>query len=105
MSLGFTLGFPHGLTYPLSVISISRTFRVDERNTANSIFFAIMMIIGIVVPSVTGYIADIVGLRNMFGLLIPVVLVLMLFLSRYVKYVDEVVKNLLLRRFNSFFLC
>lgn len=87
------LGFPHGLTYPLSVISISRTFKPEERNAANSSFFAIMMIIGIIVPSVAGYIADLVGIKDMFGLLIPVVLVLLAFLRRYVKYVDEIVKT------------
>jgi len=87
------LGFPHGLTYPLSVISISRTFKPEERNAANSSFFAVMMVIGIIVPSVAGYIADLVGIKDMFGLLIPVVLVLLAFLRRYVKYVDEIVKT------------
>lgn len=87
------LGFPHGLTYPLSVISISRTFKPEERNAANSSFFAVMMVIGIIVPSVAGYIADLVGIKYMFGLLIPVILVLSALLRRYVKYVDEVVKT------------
>ncbi|MFP3261172.1 MAG: hypothetical protein RXQ22_09955 [Sulfolobus sp.] len=33
------------------------------------------------------------GIKDMFGLLIPVVLVLLAFLRRYVKYVDEIVKT------------
>ncbi|BCS93333.1 MFS transporter [Metallosphaera javensis (ex Sakai et al. 2022)] len=86
------LGFPHGLTYPLSIISISRTFKPEERNPANSQFFATMMVIGVVTPSVAGLVADVVGLRTLFGALIPIVVVLLLLLNRYVRVVDEVTK-------------
>ncbi|BDC18165.1 MFS transporter [Acidianus sp. HS-5] len=85
------LGFPHGLTYPLSVISISRTFKPYERNTANSLFFAIMMIIGVVTPTVAGFIAELIGIKYLFGTLIPLVLALLTLLNKYVGYVDKVV--------------
>ena len=86
----FILGFPHGITYPMSVISISRTFTPENRNAANSQFFAIMMLIGVVTPTVAGFIAQVIGIRLMFGVLIPVVLFLLGLLRRYVKAVDEV---------------
>ncbi|NON61647.1 MFS transporter, partial [Acidianus sp. RZ1] len=70
------LGFPHGLTYPISIISISRTFSPTERNAANSQFFAVMMLIGIIVPLVSGGVAEYIGLKAMFGSLIPIVLIL-----------------------------
>ncbi|AWR96597.2 MFS transporter [Acidianus sulfidivorans JP7] len=85
------LGFPHGLTYPLSIISISRTFKQEERNPANSQFFAIMMIIGVITPTIAGYIANAIGIKDLFGILIPVVLSLLAMLSKYVKYVDEAI--------------
>lgn len=83
------LGIPHGLTYPLSVVSISRAFRPEERNAANSIFFSFMMLIGIVTPGIMGYVADSVGLRNSFAVLIPPVLILLYVLSRFVTPVDK----------------
>ncbi|MCY0882858.1 MAG: MFS transporter [Acidianus infernus] len=85
------LGFPHGLTYPLSVISISRTFKPYERNAANSIFFAIMMIIGIITPTISGFVAELIGIKYLFGTLIPVILILLALLNRYVGYVDKVI--------------
>ncbi|WP_243668650.1 MFS transporter [Vulcanisaeta sp. JCM 16161] len=51
------LGIPHGTTYPLSVVSISRAFKPQYRNAANSLFFSFMMLIGIITPTITGYIA------------------------------------------------
>jgi fucose permease len=58
------LGIPHGTTYPLSVVSISRAFKPEQRNTANSLFFSMMMVIGIIIPTITGYIADLIGKIN-----------------------------------------
>lgn len=87
------LGVPHGLTYPLSVISISRTFPQTERNVANSVFFATMMLVGIVTPSVAGALAQVMGLKDLFGVLVPVVLILLGLLNKYVKPVDNVVKE------------
>jgi DHA1 family multidrug resistance protein-like MFS transporter len=86
----FILGFPHGITYPMSVISISRTFTPETRNAANSQFFAIMMLVGVVTPTIAGLIAQLIGIRLMFGVLVPVVLFLLGLLRRYVKTVDEV---------------
>ncbi len=84
------LGFPHGLTYPFSIISISRTFKPQERNAANSMFFSIMMLIGVVTPFVTGFIVDEIGIRTTFGLLIPVILLMLVLIGKYVKYVDNI---------------
>ncbi|EWG06643.1 MAG: multidrug resistance protein [Candidatus Aramenus sulfurataquae] len=82
------LGIPHGITYPLSVISISRTFKAEERNAANSQFFAIMMLIGVVTPLVDGVVAQALGIRPLFALLIPIVLAFLIMLKRHVKVVD-----------------
>ncbi len=83
------LGIPHGTTYPLSVVSISRAFKPQHRNVANSLFFSFMMLIGIVTPTITGYIADLIGIRNTFIVLIPPVIIALIFLRRYVKSVDK----------------
>ncbi|BAB66943.1 MFS transporter [Sulfurisphaera tokodaii str. 7] len=82
------LGIPHGITYPLSIISISRTFLPEERNEANSIFFAIMMLIGIVTPTISGFVIEIIGFRTTLTFIIPIILSLLVLLRRYVKYVD-----------------
>lgn len=87
------LGIPHGLTYPLSVISISRTFSPSERNAANSVFFATMMLVGVVTPSAAGALAQIIGLKDLFGVLVPVLLFLLILLNKYAKPVDEIVKK------------
>ncbi|MHB1811351.1 MAG: MFS transporter [Thermoplasmataceae archaeon] len=57
------LGVPHGLTYPLSVLTISRAFGPEHRNVANSYFFSIMMFIGILLPLVGGFLVDTIGFR------------------------------------------
>ncbi|MGC8571470.1 MAG: MFS transporter [Caldivirga sp.] len=59
------LGIPHGLTYPLSLIVISRDSRDDERNIMNSAFSSIMTIIGILSPIALGISAELLGLRYM----------------------------------------
>ena len=83
------LGIPHGTTYPLSVVSISRAFKPQHRNAANSLFFSFMMLIGIVTPTITGYIADLIGIRDTFIVLIPPVIITLILLRRYVKAVDK----------------
>ena len=83
------LGIPHGTTYPLSVVAISRAFKPQHRNMANSLFFSFMMLIGIVTPTVTGYIADLIGIRSTFTVLILPVVITLIFLRRYVKAVDR----------------
>ena len=84
------LGIPHGLTYPLSVISISRTFKVEERNAANSTFFAVMMLIGIITPTIAGFVIQRIGFRETLTFIIPIILALLFILRKYVKYVDNV---------------
>lgn len=59
------LGIPHGLTYPISLILISRDSKDYERNLLNSAFSAIMTIIGVVTPMVLGIVAGLMGLRLM----------------------------------------
>jgi MFS family permease len=70
------LGFPHGFTYPLSIISISRSISPEKRNIANSYFFSLMMLVGAVMPFVSGILVDTLGLRYAFMSIIPVVVVL-----------------------------
>ncbi|WP_243679904.1 MFS transporter [Vulcanisaeta souniana] len=79
---------PHGTTYPLSVVSISRAFKLQHRNAANSLFFSFMMLIGIVTPTITGYVADLIGIRNTFIVLIPPVIIALVLLRKYVRSVD-----------------
>ncbi len=71
------LGIPHGMTYTLSVLAISRTFRREELNAANSYFFSVMMIIGSVLPALLGWVADRVGYRETFLLITPAVAVIL----------------------------
>ena len=59
------LGIPHGLTYPLSLIVISRDSKDYERNLMNSAFSSIMTIIGILSPIALGVSAELLGLRYM----------------------------------------
>ncbi|BAB60428.1 TVG1326678 [Thermoplasma volcanium GSS1] len=79
------LGFPHGFTYPLSVISISRAFDISSRNAANSLFFSIMMAIGSVMPFVSGSVVLYIGLKYSFVSVIPVILIILLLLHHEMK--------------------
>ncbi|AWR93298.1 MFS transporter [Acidianus brierleyi] len=76
------LGIPHGLTYPISLISISRSFSVEERNIANSYFSAIMMGFSSFIPIIISSIVNFFGIRDSFALLIPVALAFILFVIR-----------------------
>jgi MFS family permease len=71
------LGIPHGLTYPLSVMSLTRSFPENRRSIANSYFFSIMMAIGTVMPFISGEIILVFGYRHAFLVIIPVILILM----------------------------
>ena len=71
------LGIPHGLTYPLSVMAITRSFPEAKRNIANSYFFSIMMAIGTVMPFISGEIIKVIGYRNAFLVLIPAIFVIL----------------------------
>ncbi|CAC11492.1 conserved hypothetical membrane protein [Thermoplasma acidophilum] len=83
------LGFPHGFTYPLSVISISRSFDMQARNAANSLFFSIMMAVGAVMPFASGGIVSAIGLRYSFAALIPVILILLYMLHHEMSLVSH----------------
>jgi len=83
------LGVPHGLTYPVSLISISRSFRSEERNLANSQFFAFMTMVSIAVMPLTGLLAQAVGLRNVFALLVPFVLLLFALMRRDIASMEK----------------
>jgi len=73
------LGVPHGLTYPISLIYISRGFEERIRNAANSYFLSMMMAIGVAVPLLAGGLITLVGLRlTYFSLVFPVVILLWL---------------------------
>ncbi len=86
------LGIPHGSTYPLSTLMLSRGTRIEERNTANSYFSAYQGIIAITMPAIFGYLADAVGLRlSMLLLLIPVIITGIVFGKYYVRaHLDHV---------------
>lgn len=72
------LGIPHGFTYTLSVISISRTFEPSQLNAANSYFFSIMMLIGAGLPAGLGLMVLYAGIKNTIILIVPIVLVIFL---------------------------
>jgi MFS family permease len=75
------LGIPHGLTYPLSISSIGRSFTIEKRNKANSYFFAVIMLIDIGIPSLAGVLIGHIGFRNVVMLIVPFIIVLF-FLAR-----------------------
>jgi MFS family permease len=75
------LGIPHGLTYPLSVLSIARSFDPGSRNVANSYFFSIMMAIGILLPLIGGPLIEFYGFKLTFGLILLFIVLVMLMLS------------------------
>ncbi len=84
------LGVPHGLTYPVSLISISRSFREEERNVANSQFYAFMTMVSIAVMPLTGLLAQAVGLKDVFAILVPVVLFLFVLMRRDIPLMERI---------------
>ncbi len=68
------LGIPHGFTYTLSIITLSRTFNINLRNAANSYFFSTMMVIGAILPSLLGILVDLTNLRTGFIAILPIIL-------------------------------
>ncbi len=79
------LGIPHGFTYPVSVMSITRAFPPENRNAANSYFFSIMMAIGVVMPFVAGEVVSKIGYRNSFLVVVPVVLIVFIVLAFFLR--------------------
>jgi Major Facilitator Superfamily. len=67
------LGVPHGLTFPTSLVILSRSFPSEEvRNVANSYYSALMSGVGAFIPMTLGGLVSLAGLRLAFALLIPV---------------------------------
>ena len=81
------LGIPHGLTYPLSISSIGRSFNINKRNKANSYFFAIIMLINIVVPTAAGLLIDHIGFRTVMIFIVPIILILFVLARKEVKLI------------------
>ncbi|MGP6239911.1 MFS transporter [Cuniculiplasma sp. SKW4] len=79
------LGIPHGFTYPISVMSITRSFSPETRNAANSYFFSIMMAIGVAMPFISGEVVTLLGYRNTFLVIVPVVVVVFIALLYFVR--------------------
>lgn len=77
------LGIPHGLTYPSSLILLSRNFKDErERSIANSYFSGILIGLGGVIPIIMGYSIEEIGLRESFTLLAIVSLILFFIMLR-----------------------
>lgn len=72
------LGIPHGLSYPLSLIYLSRSYESNERSAANSYFFSLMTIIMVAGPILGGYSTNEIGWRLTFLLIVPIVSILMI---------------------------
>jgi DHA1 family multidrug resistance protein-like MFS transporter len=64
------LGIPHGLTYPSSLIIISRSSSEAERNTLNSYFASFSTMINVLTPFLIGIASELVGLRFAFSFLL-----------------------------------
>lgn len=80
LSLVF-LGIPHGFTYPLSILSLSRSFEQKERSVANSYFFSVMTAIGVVLPLIGGSIIQKYGFDPTFAGILVLVVILMIALN------------------------
>ena len=71
------LGIPHGFAYPISIITLGRSFKDKFRNAANSYFFAIMMAVGVLLPTLSGFSIDKVGFKLTFVFIALLILVLL----------------------------
>ncbi len=71
------LGIPHGFAYPISIITLGRSFKDKFRNAANSYFFAIMMAVGVLLPTLSGFSIDNVGFKLTFIFIAFLILVLL----------------------------
>ncbi len=80
------LGIPHGLTYPLSLLAITRAFPPELRNKANSYFLSILSAIGAFIPIIFGFVIQYFGMRITFALIVIFVLLLLIFLVRNTIY-------------------
>jgi DHA1 family multidrug resistance protein-like MFS transporter len=76
------LGIPHGLTYPLSLVALTRSFSPEQRNKANSYFFSVLTAIGTFIPILFGAVIELLGIRLTFAIIIPFVLIFLIFLRK-----------------------
>jgi predicted MFS family arabinose efflux permease len=80
------IGIPHGITYTLSLIMVSRTSGEDERNASVSRYSAYTYALYIPVPIVLGYEIELVGIQFSFlSLLVPSLVASILFVRLYGK--------------------
>jgi predicted MFS family arabinose efflux permease len=79
------LGIPHGLSYPLSLLYLTRSYEPDDRNSANSYFFSINTIVMVAGPIIGGYTIQIIGFRETFLLIVPIALILMFLVTLTIR--------------------
>ncbi len=78
------LGIPHGITYPTSLTALSRSFSSEQISIANTYFYAVMMVVAVAVPSISGLMAYSIGLRFTFLLFVfPIFFLFILILYYY----------------------
>ncbi len=83
------LGIPHGLTYPTSLTALSRSFDENSISIANTYFYAVMMFVAVIVPSISGLMVYSIGLRYTFLLFsIPVIILFFIIIYDYKKIPD-----------------
>lgn len=70
------LGIPHGLSFPVSLVYVSRSYSPEMRSTANSYFFSILTVVLVGGPILGGYSTGEIGFRETFLLLVPIALLL-----------------------------
>ena len=79
------LGIPHGLSYPLSLLYLTRSYGPDERSSANSYFFSVNTIVMVAGPIIGGYSIQIIGFRETFLFIVPIALILMLLVTLTIR--------------------
>jgi MFS family permease len=84
-------GFPHGISYTVSLIIVARTSPKDERNAAMSRLAAYSNILNILVPVAISYLILLVGIHASFAfLLLPSTVAALFFARSYGKSLDSV---------------
>ncbi len=68
------LGIPHGLAYPLSIVTLSRSFNEKFRNAANSYFFSIIMAVSVILPVLAGLSIDNIGFKLTFVFILVLII-------------------------------
>ncbi len=76
------MGIPHGLSFPVSLVYISRDYEPELRHSANSYFFSAMTVVMVAGPILGGYAIQSIGFRLTFLFLLPVIVVLAILIYR-----------------------